>query len=91
MHYELLSALIINTTELGRFECACQAYPLRSATIVLPCYRYILSKGLSFSEDFDILWIQRSLIALPIGLLLGIPSFSFEKINVRSIDRKLRY
>ena len=61
MHYELLSALIINTTELRRFECACQAYPLRSATIVLPCYRYILSKGLSISEDFDIFWINVAL------------------------------
>ena len=87
MHYELLSALIINTTELGRFECACQAYPLRSATIVLPCYRYILSKGLSISEDFDIFWIQRSLIALPLGkVLLGISSFNLEKNNVLSKD-----
>lgn len=87
MHYELLSALIINTTELGLFECACQAYPLRSATIALPCYRYILSKGLSISEDFDIFWIQRSLIALPLGkVLLGISSFNLEKNNVLSKD-----
>ena len=87
MHYELLSALIINTTELGLFECACQAYLLRSATIALPCYRYILSKGLSISEDFDIVWIQRSLIALPLGkVLLGISSFNLEKNNVLSKD-----